>query len=283
MNETSLKVFTTPNEINVGQAREVLEKPLNPSWIKKRQQGRANLSYVEGHVVIRLLNLAFNQQWSFEVLNTHFIGDPTVKGAYVVVHGRMTVPGLGVREQFGNQAFQGGVMDEHTMKGATTDAMKKCANMFGVALELFGDAEGLVGADIDVIAPVAKKEKPQPESKVEIPAKEVSAPEPIPTPEPEPEVEQSAPLERKQESPAPVSSQWDAKDLADLKANRAKIAELAGAETEEEKKDNNYLNPFIQEFLEDPDVDVHAISPSNVRDFNVFLSKKIEGFSSSYE
>lgn len=291
MDETR-KVFEQHTGFDPIQARLLLEKPMSPDWIEKRNQGGKELSYVGGHVVIRLLNLAFNQRWSFEILDTKILGEPGVKGTIVSVHGRMTVPGLGVREQYGNQAFSGNMMDEHTIKGATTDAMKKCANMFGVALELFGDVEGLVGANIDDIIPMSsvKKEKENPSTQIaekpinkEPETSSTPTATPTATPEPEPEVEQSAPLERKEESPTPVSSQWDAKDLADLKANRAKIAELAGAETEEEKKDNNYLNPFIQEFLENPDVDVHAISPSNVRDFNVFLSKKIEGFSSSYE
>lgn len=289
MNEEK-SIFEQHTGFHPTQARLLLEKPMHPKWIEKRSQGGKQLSYVGGHVVIRLLNMAFNQRWSFEVLDMKILGEPGVKGTIVVVHGRMTVPGLGVREQYGNQPFTGGAMDEHTIKGATTDAMKKCANMFGVALELFGDVDGLVGANIDDIIPVAsiKKEEENPSTQIagtpinqEAEQEEVVS-QPVSEPVKEEPVEQSAPLERKEE-PASAPTQWDAKDLADLKANRARIAELAGAETEEEKKDNNYLNPFIQEFLENPDVDVHAISPSNVRDFNIFLTKKLQGYDSTYE
>lgn len=289
------RIFDQHSGFNPKQARMLLEKPMNPSWIESRKQGGTNLSYVGGHVVIRLLNMAFNQRWSFEVLDMKILGEPGVKGTIVVVHGRMTVPGLGVREQFGNQPFTGGAMDEHTIKGATTDAMKKCANMFGVALELFGEVDGLVGNDIDNIIPMSAVQTetvssnkigntPVFKEETPAPAESVQVTEPVVAEEPASH-QTEAPLQREEEpeKPASVSSSWDAQDLANLKANRAKIAELAGAETEEEKQDNNYLNPFIQEFLENPDVDVHSISPSNVRDFNNFLAKKLEGYNSDFE
>lgn len=282
-------VFDQHTGFNPTQARKLLEKQLNPAWIEKRSQGGKSLSYVGGHIIIRLLNVAFNQRWSFEVLDTKILGEPGVKGTIVTVHGRMTVPGLGIREQYGNQAFMGGAMDEHTIKGATTDAMKKCAAMFGVALELSGEAEGLVGADINDIIPVENLD-PNDASAGSIAGTPVVEEDvestPKPTPKPKTKMKdksavQETPEPMKQET-APKSMSWDKEDVETLKKNRRNIASLAGAEGDD-LENNDYLNPFIQEFFENPDASFKNINPSNVKDVNRFLEMKLEGYQEEQE
>jgi len=50
--------------------RELLEKPFDPSQIKQRKGNFGNvLDYIEGHEIIRRLNEAFDEDWSFKVVD----------------------------------------------------------------------------------------------------------------------------------------------------------------------------------------------------------------------
>ena len=143
------------SEIN---ALRVIQSPTNPQWIKTRRIKGTNLSYVSGDLVIRLLNKAFKYRWSFEIKETRVVesadyihknkktGQETVypQGPVVQSLGRLTVPGWGVKEQWGAQPIIGGQdVQEHAFKASATDALKKCASMFGVTLDLYG-TEGMV-------------------------------------------------------------------------------------------------------------------------------------------
>ncbi len=138
-------------------ALQIIQTPTPFEWIKTRETGygqnKKQLSYVSGDTVIRILNKACNYRWSFEILQTIVV--PSVdklvvdkknntkefipQNPVVQCHGRMTIPGWGVREQWGAQIIVGGnETQEHAFKSASTDAMKKCASMFGIALDLYG-------------------------------------------------------------------------------------------------------------------------------------------------
>lgn len=127
-------------------ALKVIQTPTNPAWIKKLKSG---LDYVSGDTVIRMLNKAYNYRWSFYIIKSEVVKSQdkydkfkdihTPQGSVVQVHGRLVVPGLGVREQWGSQPLVGGSdVQEHAFKAASTDALKKCASMFGIALDLYG-------------------------------------------------------------------------------------------------------------------------------------------------
>lgn len=139
--------FSKVNAINV------IQTPTNPTWIQKKSVGGKQLSYVSGTTVTRILNKAFSYCWSFYILETRIVqsedkidkksGVVTPQSGVVQVHGRLVVPGMGVREQWGAQPLSGGSdVQEHAFKSAATDAMKKCASLFGVTLDLYGD-EGM--------------------------------------------------------------------------------------------------------------------------------------------
>lgn len=134
------------SEIN---ALGITQLPTNPEWIKERRSRGQTFSYVSGDVVIRILNKAFRNRWSFEIKETRIVNSSPQKqkdsnilieqNPVVQVLGRMTVPGWGVREQWGAQPIVGGQdVQEHAFKSASTDAMKKCASLFGVTLDLYG-------------------------------------------------------------------------------------------------------------------------------------------------
>jgi len=259
---------------NVEEAKKVLESKLDPRWIKERQQGNTTLSYIGGHTVIRLLNKAFNYQWSFEIVSEEIVqsipkqvtqwnpqtrkkepafnpdGTPKLEPQPPVakVLGRLTVPGLGVREQYGSKILVGGATEqESAFKAAATDALKKCASMFGIGLELYGDDEGFDG-----------EESNQPASQS---AQPVTPPVQT-TPPVQPNV---PPVQQASPQPSYVM-QWDPEDIQRLKDLKAILGIT----------DNNQLNPYVEEFLDTKGVTFNHITPSNIKAFNIFMAKKAE-------
>ena len=122
---------------------DVLTRPFAPEQIRQREgRGGKMLDYLETHAVITRLNEAFNGAWSFEVLDFK-----TMEGE-IVVKGRLTAGGIS-KEQFGSNEIhrhkgQDGekgaplsIGDD--LKAAASDALKKCATLFGVGLELYRD------------------------------------------------------------------------------------------------------------------------------------------------
>jgi len=120
------------------KATQVLRRRLNPRWIEKRQQGGQNVNFIGSHIVIHLLNEAFNYQWSFEVVREEYFSAKNDSKAIKVL-GRLTVPGLCVKEQYGTAVINKGNVDSAS-KIAATDALKKCASLLGIGLELSKNA-----------------------------------------------------------------------------------------------------------------------------------------------
>src|SRR5438552_5137999 len=117
--------------------RELLEKPFSPDQIKQRKGLDGDvLDYIEGAAVIQRLNDVFNAEWSFEILDHH------IYEREVVILGKLTAQGIG-KCQFGKSKItrtketKTEVSIGDDLKAATTDAIKKCATLFGVALHLY--------------------------------------------------------------------------------------------------------------------------------------------------
>ncbi len=120
---------------------DVLTRPFDPAQIKQREgRGGKMLDYLETHAVITRLNEAFNGAWSFEAVEYK-----TMEGE-IIVKGRLTAVFI-CKEQFGSneihrhkgQAGEKGapVSIGDDLKAAASDALKKCATLFGVGLELY--------------------------------------------------------------------------------------------------------------------------------------------------
>ncbi|MBN1356903.1 hypothetical protein JXA40_11635 [bacterium] len=121
------------------ETRKVLETHFTKDQIKQRKGSWGKtLDYIEGYTVIQRLNDAFDSDWSFTVVEHKILEDE------VVVLGRLQVNGI-VKEQFGSNqitrdAQTGKVLClGENLKGAATDAVKKCASLLGVGLHLYGD------------------------------------------------------------------------------------------------------------------------------------------------
>ncbi len=110
----------------------------------RRGRGGKQLAYVPHNFVTELLNQAFNHAWSFECdIIPQFCNDNemTVKGRLIVhgADGRQIV-----KEQFGNQDIlksRSGKADMpfgDALKGAGSNALRKCASLLGIGLDLYG-------------------------------------------------------------------------------------------------------------------------------------------------
>lgn len=119
---------------------EVLTRPFEAGQIRQREgRGGKMLDYIETHAVITRLNEAFGGAWSFEVAEYK-----SMEGE-VVVQGRLTAGGQ-IKEQFGSAAVARNketgkpICIGDDLKSAASDALKKCATLFGVGLHLYDKA-----------------------------------------------------------------------------------------------------------------------------------------------
>ncbi|MGP8323457.1 MAG: Rad52/Rad22 family DNA repair protein [Methanosarcinaceae archaeon] len=94
----------------------------------------SKLKYVDGNYMRQALNMAFMFDWSFEVPETRQDGE------FFTALGVLTVNLDGkeiMKSQWGSQKMRGGMELGDALKGATTDALKKCASMFGIASDVY--------------------------------------------------------------------------------------------------------------------------------------------------
>lgn len=112
----------------------------------RKLQGK-NMPFISGDAVIYLLNNIFSYQWSFRLLETRVIegqdridkdtGQITPQPSVIQSLGQLTIPGMGIREQWGSAVLTGGSdVQQSAFKSASTDALKKCASMFGIGLDV---------------------------------------------------------------------------------------------------------------------------------------------------
>ncbi len=121
--------------------RELLDQPFLAREIKQREGGNGKmLDYVEGHTVIARLNEAFDGNWNFEVIDYGLDEDHDE----VRVLCKLTAEGI-TKMQFGSSAITRNKKTKEPvsigddLKKCATDALKKCATLFGVGLHLYGE------------------------------------------------------------------------------------------------------------------------------------------------
>ena len=302
---TNLEVFNQENvRFKEEKALKVLKAPLDKSWIEKRKVGNTELSYIGGHVVIRLLNEAFNYQWSFEVISEEIVPSIPKIDKYknnaeipqppvVKVLGRLTVPGLGYKEQYGSKVLIGGATEqESAFKSAGTDALKKCASLFGIGLDLYGVVEGFemfqeaegVPYQETVPSPAVLDPASMPKaSEVKQPVQPTPTPAPAqptqPAPAPQPQggatvLQPSEPQQTQGAQTAPATPATPASPAAVWEP--AQVNALIAHKKALGITDNEQLNPYVREFLNSADVSYQNITPQNIEAFNVFLAGKQE-------
>ncbi len=114
--------------------------------IKVRQgRGGMKFSYVEHGYVTERLNMVFGFNWDFEVVDKQILEDE------VIVEARLTVRTPGgqtiVKTQFGGADIKRHASGQKSgrplsiaddFKAAASDALKKCASLLGIGLDLYG-------------------------------------------------------------------------------------------------------------------------------------------------
>ena len=107
-------------------------------------KGGGTWSYVTGAYVEKVLNFVFGFMWDFEII------EHGIEGGQVWVKGKLTVKDPAGHEitkmQFGRADIKmkktGGMLDfGNDLKGASTDALKKCASLLGIASDIYGKTE----------------------------------------------------------------------------------------------------------------------------------------------
>lgn len=110
--------------------RSVLEQPFPPERVRRRSTpDGATLSYVSAADVIERLNEAFEADWSFTVVEHRVDGDE------VLVTGCLRAGDV-EKQDFGGARINGCTRAD-ALKAATSDALRRCARMLGVGLDLW--------------------------------------------------------------------------------------------------------------------------------------------------
>lgn len=298
-----------------------IQQPTPREWIKERQVGRQTFSYVSGDLVIRLLNKAFRNRWSFEIKDTRVVESTDKWDKYkkenvsqspvVQVLGSLTVPGWGTREQWGAQPIVGGQeTQEHAFKAAGTDAMKKCASMFGVTLDLYGQSgieelmitpEDYLRDDTETFAKIKEnilnrdKNIGQAEPDLEAEKNEVEeikedvnagieSGDALNTPQQNNQTNEEVPVVDETETNVPVveekvtptaptpSPSTNTKAAGIGKWRHEDIMEMKEIKNVLGLEDNSELDKYVKEFMNNDQVTMKGhITHSNIRDFITFI------------
>jgi hypothetical protein len=121
-------------------AISVLTRPLPKDKIKQRPgKGGMTFNYVSPDFVIDLLNEAFGYAWSNKIVSKED------RDGTIIVQMELTVPGADgtpvTKSHYGSCEITKGLDVGDAHKGAASDAMKKCATLLGLGLELYKDEE----------------------------------------------------------------------------------------------------------------------------------------------
>ncbi len=166
------------------QAKELLERPLPKEKIKQRPgPGGMTFSYITPDFVISCLNEAFDYKWDTRIISSTMHDSTAVVGFELTVYDR---EGSSIsKQQFGSCDVNKGMGPGDAFKGAASDALKKCATLLGLGLELYQNDED----EKPFRPPQASKSAPRPGTKRPAepraaPPKPKSVGNPVPPPKP---------------------------------------------------------------------------------------------------
>jgi hypothetical protein len=140
--------------ISLNREQQLVISAQTPEQFIKERKGRGNrvFRYVEGGYVVAKLNNVFGPlNWQFT------LSDQKETDKEVFVKGTLTikdhVQGFAIsKEQYGQADRNEGVPVGDTYKAASTDALKKCATLFGIALDVYwNQLDGATKKDKQVV------------------------------------------------------------------------------------------------------------------------------------
>lgn len=141
------KKLTIPKTwVSESQLTKILQITPRHHVYQRPGKGGGKFDYVTTSYVTKALNYIFGWNWDFDIL------EHGIEGGQVWVKGKLTVRGVDsdqviVKTQFGRNdiKFRKGAKDMldlgNDMKGAASDALKKCASMLGIASDIYGKAD----------------------------------------------------------------------------------------------------------------------------------------------
>jgi recombination DNA repair RAD52 pathway protein len=115
-------------------------------YIRTREgRGNTTLDYVSGHYVMNVLNYVFAFGWDFEIISTEreendeltTLGKLSVLGKDGRVISKTQYGGSSIKKDKKGQIIS--ISDDK--KASATDALKKCASLFGVAWDVYGQED----------------------------------------------------------------------------------------------------------------------------------------------
>lgn len=167
----SKELTLTPNkQLSISEAQyQILTQATEADEVRyRRGKGGRQFPYTDTAYVIRTLNLAFGWDWDFEADNEE-IFYVNSKPFETKVRGRLTVRNAGneiIKTQFGCQPIEY-LKDSDTpislgdaYKGAASDALKKCASLLGVALDLYDSDSDISTGKVSQTKPTVEVKKP---------------------------------------------------------------------------------------------------------------------------
>lgn len=137
---------------------EALSKPFDPRVIQSKPGGnrRPDVRYVSHGSVTKRLNQVC-PGWTSRVVEIHaYYEAQSGKKVCAGVQLELTIPGVGSRQEFGTANQPRSFGDD--VKNAMSDALKRCAMRFGVALDLW---EEMDEGDEDAAPIVARRDAAQ--------------------------------------------------------------------------------------------------------------------------
>lgn len=142
------KKLTIPKTwMSENQLTKILQNtPAKYVYKKPARGGGKPFDFVTVSYIQKALNYIFGWNWDFEIV------EHGIQGGQVWVHGKLTVRGsqpgqVIVKTQFGRADLKkkrdsGEFLDfGNDLKAASSDALKKCASMLGIASDIYGKAE----------------------------------------------------------------------------------------------------------------------------------------------
>jgi len=139
----------------------VITRPLPRDQVRSRPgPGKLTFDYIPAEFVIRLLNEAFNYSWCSKILDAQRVENEVVVLLELMVKDFEGV--LIYKQQYGAAAVNKDIGDAY--KSAASDALKKCATLFGIGLELYDgvSSSGPVPQTTEVVASVPPPGAPRP-------------------------------------------------------------------------------------------------------------------------
>lgn len=139
-----LTLSKTPLQNN--QLLTILQRTPQEHVHTRPGKGGGTFDYVTGVYVKKVLNYVFGWMWDFQVI------DKGREDNFIWVHGRLSIKNANgetvvSKDQFGGAEIKfkknsKQMLDyPNDLKGATTDALKKCASELGVASDIYGKNE----------------------------------------------------------------------------------------------------------------------------------------------